>query len=270
MIMSVHQQWPALTLRCARSERVTSSMSEDLPNAAPADPEDPGKQAPAKQRGQPFAQPPGQPQQFGQQPGPQSGQPQFGQQSGQPQFGQPQFGQTQPFAQPPPGQTQPFAQPPPGQTQPFAQQFGQPGPAGGVPGYPPIQGVPVGRGPHGYGPRGPSDDHMWALFAYLSPIILSFLGPLIIYLVKMNESRFVRYHAAQSLNLLITSTIYGIGILVISFVLAAITHGVGIVFLLLYFVLWIVTLVYLILACIGANRGELYQVPPWLCFKLVH
>lgn len=223
-------------------------MSEDLPNAAPADPEDPGQQAPGNQPGQPFAQPPGQPQQFGQQPGPQPGQPQFGQQSGDPQFGQP------------PGQTRPFAQ----------QPYGQPGPAGGFPGYSaPVQGVPVGGGPQGYGPRGPSDDHMWALFAYLSPIILSFLGPLIIYLVKMNESRFVRYHAAQSLNLLITSTIYGIGILVISFVLAAVTHGVGITFLLLYFVLWIVTLVYLILACIGANRGELYQIPPWLCFKLV-
>lgn len=201
-------------------------MSEDLPNATPPGPEGPDWQAPGQQPGQPFAQQPGQPQQYGQ----------------------------------PPGQTRPFPQ----------QAYGQPGPAGGFPGYSaPIQGVPVGGGPQGYGPRGPSDDHMWALFAYLSPIILSFLGPLIIYLVKMNESRFVRYHAAQSLNLLITSTIYGIGILVFSFVLAAITHGVGIVFLLLYFVLWIVTLVYLILACIGANRGELYQMPPWLCFKLV-
>lgn len=110
---------------------------------------------------------------------------------------------------------------------------------------------------------------MWALLAYLSPIIVSFLGPLIIYLVKMNESRYVRYHAAQSLNLLITSTIYGIGILVFSFVLAAVTHGIGALFLLLYFVLWVVTLVYLILACIGANRGEMYQIPAWLCLKIV-
>jgi uncharacterized Tic20 family protein len=161
---------------------------------------------------------------------------------------------------------QPYGQPP-------GQSYGQPpGPAGqgGFPGYSaPMQGVPGGGAP-GYGPRGPSDDHMWALFAYLSPIILSFIGPLVIYLIKMNESRFVRYHAAQALNLLITATIYGFGILIVSFILAAITHGLGILFVLLYFVLWVVTLVYLIMACIGANRGELYRIPSWLCFNIVH
>ncbi len=233
-------------------------MSEEFPNVTPAEPEGPGSHASGQQPGpqpggQSFGQQPGG-QSFGQQPGgsqqgPQPGQ-QFGQQPGQQYYGQ----QVPQPAGPRPG-----------------QQYGQPGQAGGFPGYsPPVQSVPAGGGPQGYGPRGPSDDHMWALFAYLSPIIVSFLGPLIIYLVKMNESRFVRYHAAQSLNLLITATIYGIGILVFSFILAAVTHGVGAVFLVLYFVLWIVTLVYLILACIGANRGELYQIPGWLCLKIVH
>ena len=132
-----------------------------------------------------------------------------------------------------------------------------------------VPGSRVPGSPQGYGPRGPSEDHMWALFAYLSPIVVSFLGPLIIYLVKMNESRYVRFHAAQSLNLLITATIYGIGILVATFVLTIATHGPGIFFILMYFVLAIATLVYLILACIAANRGELYRIPEWLCLRLV-
>jgi len=112
---------------------------------------------------------------------------------------------------------------------------------------------------------------MWALLSYLSPIIVSFLGPLIIYMIKKDESRYVRYHAAQSLNLIITSTIYSFGIFIFSILLAIVTRGVGIVALFpLYLIFGITTLVYLIMAAIAANRGELYRIPAWLCIKMVH
>jgi uncharacterized Tic20 family protein len=112
---------------------------------------------------------------------------------------------------------------------------------------------------------------MWALLSYLSPIIVSFLGPLIIYMVKKDESQYVRYHAAQSLNLIITSTIYAFGIFIFSILLAIVTHGVGIFALFpLYLIFGVVTLVYLIMAAIAANRGELYRIPAWLCLRIVH
>jgi hypothetical protein len=134
-----------------------------------------------------------------------------------------------------------------------------------------VQGVPVSDAQGDYGPRGLSDDRVWALLAYLSPIVVSFIGPLVIYLVKMNESRYVRFHAAQSLNLMITSVIYSVGIVIVSIVLAVATHGIGLLaFFVLYLLLGALVLVYLILAAIAANRGELYRIPGWLCLSIVH
>ena len=152
----------------------------------------------------------------------------------------------------------------------YGQQSGQAGQGAAFPGYQQaVHPVPV-DGRQGYGPRGPSDDNMWALVSYLSPIIVSFLGPLIVYMIKKDESPYVRYHAAQSLNLIITSTIYGFGIFIFSVLLAVVTHGVGILALLpLYLAFGILTLVYLILASVAAGRGELYRIPAWLCIRMV-
>ena len=116
-----------------------------------------------------------------------------------------------------------------------------------------------------------SDDNAWALLAYLSPIIVSFIGPLVIYLVKMHESRFVRFHAAQSLNLLITSVFYCLGLGLFSVLLAVITHGLGLLaYFGLYLVLGLVVLAYLIIAGVAASKGRLYRVPGWLCLRIVH
>jgi uncharacterized Tic20 family protein len=171
---------------------------------------------------------------------------------------------------------QPHGQPPgPEYGQATGPAYGQPpgyaGPGAAFGGYQQaVQGVPV-AGHQGYGPRGPSDDNMWALLSYISPIIVSFLGPLIIYLIKKDESQYVRYHAAQALNLIITSTIYGFAIFIVSIVLALVTRGVGFLALFpLYLIFGIITLVYLIMAAIAANRGELYRIPGWLCIKIVH
>jgi uncharacterized Tic20 family protein len=184
-------------------------------------------------------------------------------------YGQPGAGSGQPSAQSP-GQPygQSFAQPP----GPAFPPSGQAGAGSAYPGYPPpVQGVPVSDAQGDYGPRGLSDDRVWALLAYLSPIVVSFIGPLVIYLVKMNESRYVRFHAAQSLNLMITSVIYSVGIVIVSIVLAVATHGIGLLaFFVLYLLLGALVLVYLILAAIAANRGELYRIPGWLCLSIVH
>jgi len=116
-----------------------------------------------------------------------------------------------------------------------------------------------------------SEDNAWALLAYLSPLIVSFIGPLVIYLVKMNESRFVRFHAAQSLNLLITSVLYCLGLGLFSVLLVVITHGRALLaYFGLYLVLGFVVLVYLIIAAVAASKGRLYRVPGWLCLRIVH
>ena len=124
--------------------------------------------------------------------------------------------------------------------------------------------------PQGYGPRGPSDDHTWALLAYLLALVASILAPLVIYLVKMNESRYVRYHAAQALNLGLTALIYIVALFIVAIPLAIVTHGIGIILIVLGFIaLGIVHLVYLILGAIKANQGQQFQIPTFLCFPMV-
>jgi uncharacterized Tic20 family protein len=144
-----------------------------------------------------------------------------------------------------------------------------PGPAYPQPGYQYGPGVP-GRGPAGYyGPASQSDDRTWAMLGYLLTFVGGFVAPLIVYLVKKDQSPFVRHHAAQALNLAITSAIYGIALFVLAIVAGAVSHGVGLLLFLLYFPLGITFTVYLIVAAVAANRFEMYRVPSWACLQLV-
>ena len=178
----------------------------------------------------------------------------------------------------------------PGYPQDSPQSYGQDGPQGygqgsqpgygqgsqqgyGQPGYGQQsygQGDPQGYNPQGYGPRGPSDDHTWALLSYVLAFVASIIAPLVIYLVKMNESRYVRFHAAQALNMGITAFLESIGIFIVGIILAVITHGFGILLMLLAFAaLGIAHLVYLILGAVRSNQGQLFRVPTIICFRMV-
>jgi uncharacterized Tic20 family protein len=132
------------------------------------------------------------------------------------------------------------------------------------------QSGPQDYNPQGYGPRGPSDDHTWALLSYVLALVASIIAPLVIYLVKMNESRFVRFHAAQALNMGITAVIESIAIVIVGILLAVVTHGFGILLMFLAFLaLGIAHLVYLILGAVRSNQGQLFRVPTIICFRMV-
>jgi len=137
-----------------------------------------------------------------------------------------------------------------GSQQGYGQQsYGQ---QGGQPGY----------DPQGYGPHGASDDRTWALLSYVLALVASVIAPLVIYLVKMNESRFVRFHAAQALNMGITAFIESVAIFIVGIFLAVITHGFGILLMVLAFLaIGIAHLVYLIIGAVKSNQGELFRVP---------
>ena len=45
-----------------------------------------------------------------------------------------------------------------------------------------------------------SDDRMWAMMAHLAMFVFAIFGPLIIYLVKKEESQFIAEHAREALN----------------------------------------------------------------------
>jgi uncharacterized protein len=135
----------------------------------------------------------------------------------------------------------------------------------GPPAPPPGEGQPPQSG-YGYGTVAvPSpEERNWALASHVGTFVaawfaMGFLAPLIIMLVKGNDSPFVRRHAVESLNFQISLLIY----LVISFILAFVLIG----FLLMALV-GIFALVVIILATIKAANGEDFRYP--LCIRLVH
>lgn len=150
---------------------------------------------------------------------------------------------------PPAGYPQPGHQPPGYGYQPPSQGYQQPGGQGH--GY----GPPQQRPPHVpgvYGPRPGSDDTTMAMLSHLLGLLASWIGPLIIYLMKKDEAPYVRDQAAEALNFQITMFV---GYLVAG-LLSIIIIG-----LFLLPVILIVSLIFHIQAAIAANRGENYRYP---------
>lgn len=136
--------------------------------------------------------------------------------------------------------------------------------APGPPVPPPGEGQPPQPGP-GYGAVAAptSEERNWALASHVGTFVaawfaMGFLAPLIIMLVKGNDSAFIRRHAVESLNFQISLLIY----LVVSFILAFVLIG-----FVLMGVVGIFALVVIILATIKAANGEDYRYP--LCIRLV-
>lgn len=109
------------------------------------------------------------------------------------------------------------------------------------------------------------DERSMATLAHVLGIFASFLGPLVIYLVRRDDSPFVRAHAAEALNFSISMAIYAIVLGVAGALLLIVV--VGVVFLLLLPVLGIAAVVLHIVAAMAANRGEAYRYP--LTIRLV-
>lgn len=122
-------------------------------------------------------------------------------------------------------------------------------------------------------PRGnlPAEVRNWAMAGHLSSLIqfvgiFSFLGPLIVWLVKKDEHPFVAEHARDALNfnlsLLLYAAVFAIGGIIVSIA----TFGVallalvpiGILLTLTIGVLW---LVLTIIAAVRAANGEPYRYP---------
>ena len=135
------------------------------------------------------------------------------------------------------------ARPQPSHTGQPQQPYGaQPPPPGQNPGY--------GQGPQAT--VSPSDARMWSIFAHLGGTFLSFLVPLVIYLVFKDRDPFVRRHSAQALNFHITLFI----VYVVSIPLILILVG---IFTLMAAA--ISAVVFSIIAAIAANDGREYTYP---------
>lgn len=102
--------------------------------------------------------------------------------------------------------------------------------------------------------------HLTAMLgAVLGGGCLGFLGPLIIWQTQKGKSRFVDYHAVQSLNHQITFILAYIILGVVTFVGSF--FCIGFLFIFLLIGAWITSLVFEILAAMQASRGEWTRIP---------
>jgi uncharacterized Tic20 family protein len=109
-----------------------------------------------------------------------------------------------------------------------------------------------------------------ATLSYLSVPFLGPLVPLFVFLTRKRSSPFVRSHSVQALNLSITALISPLCALILGTMLSLDSVTVALIFVLpLAAALWLVTLVYLILAASRAGRGDYLRIPSWLCATIV-
>ena len=91
-----------------------------------------------------------------------------------------------------------------------------------------------------------SDERTWATLAHLSIVVVALVGPLVVWLVKKEESKFVEDQAKEALNFQITVLIASL-VLLVTFI-GPLIVGVG-------------ALVYGIIAGMEANKGVCYRYP---------
>jgi hypothetical protein len=98
-----------------------------------------------------------------------------------------------------------------------------------------------------------SEDKLWIVLCHLSPLIgLAIILPLIIFLVKKDDSAAVAFHAKEALNFHISVYLYALGGVVLTFFCLGIPMLVG---------LGIGVLIFSIVAAVRGAEGHEYRYP---------
>jgi len=99
--------------------------------------------------------------------------------------------------------------------------------------------------------KGSSDENNLAMIAHILGIVIGFVGPLVIYLTAKDKP-FAYSQSKEALNFQITVVIAWLACAVLSFI------GIGFI---LYPAVWVVNLIFSIMAAMAASKGEAYQYP---------
>jgi uncharacterized Tic20 family protein len=109
------------------------------------------------------------------------------------------------------------------------------------------------------------DAKMWAMFCHLAALAMftsipfaNVIGPLILWLVKKDDFKFVDNQGKEALNFQISIAIYALACIPLFFILIGAF---------LFVALAIFNLVMIIIASIEANKGNSYRYP--LCIRLI-
>jgi uncharacterized Tic20 family protein len=104
-----------------------------------------------------------------------------------------------------------------------------------------------------------SDDKNIATVTHLGGTVFSFIPGLLVWILKKDDSVYVADQAKEALN-------FQISVLIASFV-ASILIWLIIGFVLLP-IIWMVNIIFCIIAAIATSKGELYRYP--LCLRLIN
>ena len=97
-----------------------------------------------------------------------------------------------------------------------------------------------------------ADERLWGMLGHLGGILIGFISGLIVYLIYKDRSQYLKEQGTEALNFQITMAI---GYVVAS-VLLVVAVGA-----LLYPVVWIVQIVFGIIAGLAANKHQNYRYP---------
>lgn len=106
-------------------------------------------------------------------------------------------------------------------------------------------------------PMSPTDEKLWATLTHVGGILFSWIAPLIAYLVLKDRGPFIRQHTAAALNFQLT--------MLIGYLIGGVLSLILIGYLVLLAV-WVLTIVFGIMAALAANRGEYYKYPISITF----
>ncbi|MGW6283096.1 DUF4870 domain-containing protein [Kribbella sp. NPDC055071] len=101
-------------------------------------------------------------------------------------------------------------------------------------------------------PLRPDEERTWSLVAHIGTIVLGFIAPLIVLLVKGEQSPTVRANAIESLNFQITVTIGYVASSILMVVLVGFFT---------FFAIWVLAIVLAIMAAMAASKGQAYKYP---------
>jgi uncharacterized protein len=161
---------------------------------------------------------------------------------------------------------------PPPADRPEDQPSSQQPPAQGPYGQQPAYGGQYGYGQQPYAQHPGTgaltpDERTWGGAAHWSALVsafvaLAFLGPLLVLLVKGNDSPWVRRQAVESLNFQISILIYGVVASIVAAIFIVGTLGIGLLLVIpvaVAFGAW--WLVFTIMGSVKAANGEDYRYP---------
>jgi hypothetical protein len=113
------------------------------------------------------------------------------------------------------------------------------------------------------GPYYPNqDERTTGMLIHLLAILTGFIGPLVLWLIRKDNSQFVDFNGKEAINFQITILIILFSVTIGGGIISLLTLGVGLLILIpALFVIPILALIFEIMACLKAHRGEWARYP---------